>query len=230
MRKGVVFAVILAGLCGQSMAAFTISDQPSVAVVDQKIAPSAPMPTEVAEEQLPAQPAYAYSLQSARSLLSGSGMGAESAIRKLPSVKDENVTDRLTPVSRGIASNKNSTPITADPEEVELLARAIYAEARGEPFLGQVAVGAVIVNRAKSRGFPSTIREVIYQPGALCTVKDGQINLKPGETARRAAKMALSGVDPTNGSLYFFNPAYATAQWTKKKPVAAEIGNHVFAR
>lgn len=178
MRKGVIFAVILAGLCGQSMAASTISDRPSVAVVERKIA------------------------------------------------KNEFQTGNQMPVSRGIIPNK----VAADAEDVELLARAIYAEARGEPFLGQVAVGAVIINRVHNKGFPSTIRDVIYQPGALCTVKDGQINLKPGETARRAALLALSGVDPTEGSLFFYNPVYATAKWTKKKPIAAEIGNHVFAR
>lgn len=210
--------MILAGLLGQSMAASTFSDKPSVAVVGQRTAASAM--TEVVEVQLLRQPAC--------NLLSGvsTSTTVESANQELPLDKEEIKTGNQMPVSRGIASNRVAT----DAEDVELLARAIYAEARGEPFLGQVAVGAVIINRVKHKGFPSTVRGVIYQPGALCTVKDGQINLKPGETARRAALLALSGVDPTDGSLYFYNPVYATAKWTKKKPVTAEIGNHVFVR
>ena len=219
--------MILAGLVGQSMAASTFSDKPSVAVVDQRIADSALTAVaetrfEVAEARLLRQPAC--------NLLSGvstvTSTSEETANQELPVDKDEIKTGNQMPVSRGLASYT----VAADAGDVELLARAIYAEARGEPFLGQVAVGAVIINRVKHKGFPSTVRGVIYQPGALCTVKDGQINLKPGETARRAALLALSGVDPTDGSLYFYNPAYATAKWTKKKPVTAEIGNHVFAR
>lgn len=116
-----------------------------------------------------------------------------------------------------------------DRRDVELLARAVYAEARGEPFVGQVAVGAVLVNRTHDPGFPSTIQGVIFQPGALCTVRDGQINLKPDVRARRAAIMALSGVDPTNGSLYFYNPT-ATSKWMLRRPTKKHIGRHLFAR
>ncbi len=210
--------MILAGICGQSMAASTVSDRPSVAVVDEEQKSAASALTEVVEVQLQRQPAS--------NLLSGASTRTRAGSRELPLDKDGFRPNSHMPVSRGIMPGK----VAADAEEVELLARAIYAEARGEPFLGQVAVGAVIINRVNHKGFPSTVRDVIYQPGALCTVKDGQINLKPGETARRAALMALSGVDPTDGSLFFYNPAYATAKWTRKKPVAAEIGNHVFAR
>ncbi len=118
-------------------------------------------------------------------------------------------------------------------DEVMLLARAIYAEARGESFTGQVAVGAVILNRLESREFPETIREIIMQKQSgvyqFTPVKDGSINLEPDEVAICAAIQAIAGHDPTNGALYFYNPETATDQWIKSLPVIARIGNHVFA-
>lgn len=117
-----------------------------------------------------------------------------------------------------------------DPRDVELLARVIHAEARGEPFIGQVAVGAVIINRLHHPRFPSTLQGVVFQAGALCTVRDGQINLRPDHKAREAAMLALAGVDPTMGSLYFYNPESATSRWIRKRPIQKQIGHHRFAR
>lgn len=128
---------------------------------------------------------------------------------------------RIHPASRGLVYDRY---------DVELLARVIYAEARGEPFLGQVAVGAVIVNRSRHPRFPSTIHGVVFQDGALCTVRDGQINLRPDQKARQAAVLALAGVDPTGGSLFFYNPKWATSRWIRRRPVQKQIGQHRFAR
>ncbi len=114
-------------------------------------------------------------------------------------------------------------------QELNLLARAIYGEARGEPFIGQIAVGAVIINRILSRQFPNTFAEVIYQNGQFSCVLDGQINLRPNNTAFRAAREALNGKDPTNGALYFYNPkTAANKSWFKNRRVIVDIGEHVF--
>ncbi len=109
-----------------------------------------------------------------------------------------------------------------------LLAKAIHAEARGEPYTGQVAVGAVILNRVKSSSFPNTIAGVIYQKGAFTAVDDGQINLTPNETSLRAAQDALNGWDPTYGCIYYFNPATATSSWIWSRKQVTTIGKHIF--
>lgn len=114
-------------------------------------------------------------------------------------------------------------------EDLDLLARVIYAEARGEDFEGQVAVGAVVLNRLTSGGFPKTIHEVVFQPGAFTAVVDKQIHLTPDEVAYKAAEVALSGLDPTGGALYYFNPKTATDRWIKSRPVVKRIGNHTFS-
>lgn len=109
-----------------------------------------------------------------------------------------------------------------------LLARAIYGEARGEPYIGQVAVAAVILNRVKDSHFPNTVSGVIYQKNAFTCVSDGQINLTPDQTAIKAAKDALSGWDPTNGCLYYYNPNTATSAWIWTREVRLKIGDHNF--
>ena len=109
-----------------------------------------------------------------------------------------------------------------------LLAKAIHAEARGETYTGQVAVGAVILNRVKNANFPNTIAGVIYQRGAFTAVDDGQINLSPNATALRAAQDALNGWDPTYGCIYYFNPTTATSSWIWSRKQVTTIGKHIF--
>lgn len=124
-----------------------------------------------------------------------------------------------------------TAPVGYTDSDLELLARVIYAESRGEPYEGQVAVGAVILNRVKSSQFPNTIREVIYAPNQFTSVTDGQINLKPNETAYKAAREALAGKDPSLGALFFYNPKTArTLSWLSTRPTTVVIGNHVFAK
>ena len=113
--------------------------------------------------------------------------------------------------------------------DVYLMAKAIYAEGRGESYTGQVAIGAVIMNRVKSPQFPNTIAGVIYQKGAFTAVADGQINLEPNDTAYRAARDAMNGWDPTYGCLYYYNPAVATSSWIFSRQTVTVIGKHVFA-
>jgi N-acetylmuramoyl-L-alanine amidase len=114
-------------------------------------------------------------------------------------------------------------------QELNLLARAVYGEARGEPYMGQVAVAAVIINRVLSRRFPNTFAQVIYQQGQFSAVSDGQINLTPNQRAYSAARDALNGSDPTNGALYFYNPRTATrTAFFQGRRVITKIGEHVF--
>lgn len=111
-----------------------------------------------------------------------------------------------------------------------LLARLVYGEARGEPYKGQVAVAAVVLNRMESSKFPNSMSGVIYQSGAFSVVDDGQINLSPDETAIKAARDAMNGWDPTNGCLYYYNPKKTTNKWMLSKPILMTIGNHAFFR
>ncbi|MBQ3234616.1 MAG: spore cortex-lytic enzyme [Clostridia bacterium] len=126
-------------------------------------------------------------------------------------------------------SGSSSTASGYTSSDVKLLARLIYAEARGEPYQGQVAVGAVVLNRVKSSSFPNTISGVIYQPYAFTCVNDGQINLSPNQTALKAAKDAMNGWDPTYGCIYYYNPKVATSSWIYSRKTVVTIGNHVFA-
>ena len=112
--------------------------------------------------------------------------------------------------------------------DVALLARVISAEARGEPYAGQVAVGAVILNRIEHPSFPSTLAGVVYQPGAFSCMDDGQIDQPVAESARRAAQEALNGSDPSGGAIYYFNPATATSAWIWSRPLIKVIGRHRF--
>jgi N-acetylmuramoyl-L-alanine amidase len=111
-----------------------------------------------------------------------------------------------------------------------LLSRLVYSEARGEPYKGQVAVAAVVLNRVASSSFPNTISGVIYQAGAFDVVSDGQINLTPNSTAIKAAQDALNGWDPTSGCIYYFNPSTATSKWIWSRPQVVTIGSHIFCK
>ncbi|MHB1419960.1 MAG: cell wall hydrolase [Bacillota bacterium] len=113
--------------------------------------------------------------------------------------------------------------------DVTLLAKTIHGEARGESFTGQVAVGAVILNRINDPKFPKSIPAVVYQPGAFTAVSDGQINLPPDQTSIQAAEEALKGWDPSGGALYYYNPAKSTSSWIWTRPVINQIGKHIFA-
>ena len=127
------------------------------------------------------------------------------------------------------AASAVTTAASGYASEVELLARLIHGEARGEPYVGMVAVGAVALNRVRSSRFPNTLAGVIYQSGAFDAVSDGQINLAPSEQSRRAARDALNGWDPTSGCLYYYNPATATSPWIWSREVRLTIGDHSFA-
>ena len=127
------------------------------------------------------------------------------------------------------SSNSNSS-VSTNSNDLNLLARVIYGEARGEPYTGQVAIGAVVLNRVRNSSFPNTIAGVVYQSGAFDAVSDGQINLTPNSTAKKAAQDALNGWDPTYGAIYYFNPKTATNKWIWSRPMTVTIGNHRFCK
>ena len=131
--------------------------------------------------------------------------------------------------SSGNSSSSNSSSST-NSSDLNLLSRLVYGEARGEPYTGQVAVAAVVLNRVKNSSFPNTIAGVIYQKGAFDVVSDGQINLTPNDTAKKAAQDALNGWDPTNGAIYYFNPSTATNKWIWSRPMTVTIGKHRFCK
>ncbi|MBQ7348565.1 MAG: spore cortex-lytic enzyme [Clostridia bacterium] len=128
------------------------------------------------------------------------------------------------------SSNSSSSSSSYSDSDVNLLARLIYGEARGESYVGQVAVGAVVMNRVRSSSFPNTISGVIYQRYAFTAVDDGQINLTPNATARKAAQDAMNGWDPSYGAIYYYNPKTATSSWIFSRQTTVTIGNHVFAK
>lgn len=130
----------------------------------------------------------------------------------------------------GIFSSNAASGSTTSSSDLNLLARLVYAEARGEPYTGQVAVASVVLNRVKNSGFPNTIAGVIYQSGAFSVVNDGQINLTPNSTAKKAAQDAINGWDPSYGAIYYFNPNTATNKWIWSRPVTVVIGNHRFCK
>ena len=126
------------------------------------------------------------------------------------------------------SSSCYSSGTSSGDHDVALLARVISAEARGEPYAGQAAVGAVILNRIEHPSFPSTLAGVVYQPGAFSCMDDGQIDQPVAESCRRAAQEALNGSDPSGGAIYYFNPATATSKWIWSRPLIKVIGKHRF--
>lgn len=127
----------------------------------------------------------------------------------------------------GLPTGKQYSDTSSDKE---LLARVISGEARGEIYTGQVAVGAVVLNRVKHSSFPNTIAGVVYQEGAFTAVDDGQINSSVSSSCYQAAQDALNGWDPSGGAIYYYNPKTATSSWIKLRPVIVTIGNHVFCK
>lgn len=130
--------------------------------------------------------------------------------------------------SSSTSTTSNSNSISSS--SLNLISRFVYAEARGEPYKGQVAVAAVILNRVKDSRFPNTVSGVVYQSGAFTCVSDGQINLSPNETAKKAAQDAMNGWDPTYGAIYYFNPNTATNKWIWSRPMTITIGKHRFCK
>lgn len=140
----------------------------------------------------------------------------------------DGIAGAKTLAAMGISSGSSSSGSSSN--DLNLLSKAVYSEARGEPYTGQVAVAAVVLNRVSSSSFPNSIAGVIYQSGAFDAVSDGQINLTPDSTARKAAQDAINGWDPTYGCIYYFNPSTATSKWIWSRKQVVTIGKHIFCK
>lgn len=144
-------------------------------------------------------------------------------------LKVDGVVGSATAAALGLSLNTSVSAANYQESETYLLGRLVHGEARGEPYVGKVAVAAVVLNRVRSSLFPNTISGVIYQAGAFDAVADGQINLTPDEDSLRAARDALAGWDPTGGCLYYYNPVTSTNSWIWTRQVQLSIGKHHFA-
>lgn len=144
-------------------------------------------------------------------------------------LKADGAVGPSTAAALGIMLTGTVSASTYQESEVRILARLVSGEARGEPYVGQVAVAAVVLNRVKSPAFPNTISGVIFQTGAFDAVWDGQFDMEPTENSVRAARDALNGWDPTGGCLYYYNPSTATNSWIWTRQVQLTIGKHAFA-
>ena len=161
-------------------------------------------------------------------------LAAVKSFQKKNGLTVDGIAGEKTLSAMGITSSGNSSggnsASSSNQSQINLLSKLIYAEARGEPYKGQVAVGAVVLNRIASPSFPNTMSGVIYQAGAFTVVSDGQINLTPNETAKKAAQDAINGWDPTSGCIYYFNPSTATSAWIWSRPQVMQIGKHIFCK
>ena len=127
------------------------------------------------------------------------------------------------------SNNQSSSQNNFTQSDIDLMARVVYAEGRGEPYTGQVAIAAVIINRLKNPAFPKTVYEVVYQPWAFSSTIDGQIYLTPNSTVYKAVYDAINGYDLSYGALFFYNPVLSTSTWIFTRQTIIQIGNHIFA-
>lgn len=160
------------------------------------------------------------------------GPKTKAAVKKFQKrygLTQDGIVGPLTAAKMGISVKSGTSSSNYSSNDRYLLAKVIYAEARGESYTGQVAIGAVVLNRVADSRFPNTVAGVIYQPWAFTAVNDGQINLEPNQKAYQAADDALNGWDPTYGCVYYYNPATATSKWIWTTKKVTQIGKHVFA-
>jgi len=156
------------------------------------------------------------------------GNGTETALKGFQKEYGLTVDGKAGPATLKAMGITQSTTQSSDSGDVNLLARLISGEARGEPYSGQVAVGAVVLNRVDSPIFPNSISGVVYQQGAFTCITDGEFDKPVEESCYRAARDALNGVDPSGGAIYYFNPATATNKWIWSRPLIVVIGKHRF--
>ncbi len=161
------------------------------------------------------------------------GAKTQSAVKRYQQsvgIKADGIAGPKTLLYLGLGSSSAGSTGGYSSSDVYLLAKVIAAEARGENYTGQVAVGAVVLNRVDSSSFPDTVAGVIYQAGAFSAVRDSNWSVSPDATSRKAAQDAINGWDPSGGALYYYNPAKTSNKWIRTRPVITTIGRHVFCR
>ena len=161
------------------------------------------------------------------------GTATQKAVRQFQKncgLTADGIAGRKTLLYLGLGSGNSSSTGGYSSSDVYLLARIIGAEARGESYVGQVAVGAVVLNRVRHSSFPDSIGGVVYQSGAFSAVRDSNWSVPPDDTAKKAARDAINGWDPTGGAIYYYNPAKTNNQWIRTRQVVTTIGRHVFCK
>ena len=158
------------------------------------------------------------------------GATTKAKLTKATKYNKQTARKSAAPKSTGTKTTATNTPKGFSQNDIRLMANAVHGESRGEPYTGQVAVAAVILNRVNSPSFPNTVSGVIFEPGAFTAVADGQIWLTPNETSKKAVLDAINGWDPTGEALYYFNPATATSSWIWGRPQIKRIGQHIFCK
>lgn len=156
-------------------------------------------------------------------------IAAVKRFQKKYGLTQDGIVGPLTAAKMGLKVSNYSSASSYSNNDLYLLAKLVHSEARGEPYTGQVAVAAVVLNRVDDSRFPNTIAGVIYQPWAFTAINDGQFNLEPNNTAYQAARDALNGWDPTYGAVYYYNPSTATSSWIRSTKTITTIGRHVFS-
>ncbi len=161
------------------------------------------------------------------------GVQTQSAVKRYQrsvGITADGIAGPKTLLYLGLGSSTSGSTGGYSSSDVYLLAKVIAAEARGEGYTGQVAVGAVVLNRVDSSSFPDTVAGVVYQAGAFSAVRDSNWSVSPDATSRKAAQDAINGWDPSGGALYYYNPAKTSNRWIRTRPVITTIGRHVFCR
>lgn len=161
------------------------------------------------------------------------GVNTQKAVRQFQKncgITADGIAGPKTLLYLGLGSGKSSSAGRYSSSDIYLLAKVIGAEARGESYTGQVAVGAVVLNRVRHSSFPDSISGVVYQSGAFSCVRDSNWSVEPNDTAKKAARDAINGWDPTGGAIYYYNPAKTSNQWIRSRPVVTTIGKHVFCK
>lgn len=221
---GFTFAVIFAIMAmGGTAAIITYCFQPSIEVVEAALST-----TQVKTVQTKLK-RWGYYTGSVDGVYGPKTKAAVKLFQKRNGLSVDGVVGPKTAAALGMTISSSSTTNSVSNSDMALLAKCVHAEARGESYVGQVAVAAVILNRVKSPKFPNTISGVIYQPYAFTCVNDGQINLSPNQSAYNAAQDAMNGWDPTYGAIYYYNPKTATSSWIRTRSTTVTIGKHVFA-
>lgn len=221
---GFTFAVIFAIMAmGGTAAITTYCFQPSIEVVEAALST-----TQVKTVQTKLK-RWGYYTGSVDGVYGPKTKAAVKLFQKRNGLSVDGVVGPKTAAALGMTISSSSTTNSVSNSDMALLAKCVHAEARGESYVGQVAVAAVILNRVKSPKFPNTIAGVIYQPYAFTCVNDGQINLSPNQSAYNAAQDAMNGWDPTYGAIYYYNPKTATSSWIRTRSTTVTIGKHVFA-
>lgn len=161
------------------------------------------------------------------------GVNTQKAVRQFQKncgITADGIAGPKTLLYLGLGSGTSSSAGGYSSSDIYLLAKVIGAEARGESYTGQVAVGAVVLNRVRHSSFPDSISGVVYQSGAFSCVRDSNWSVEPNDTARKAARDAINGWDPTGGAIYYYNPVKTSNQWIRSRPVVTTIGKHVFCK